>query len=863
MDLLEREDLLVQLDTVLNEVASGKGRLVFISGEAGIGKTSLVESFVANLEKRARVLWGACDALFTPRPLGPLYDIAHQTHGKLLEQLNEEAPRNLIFSSVLAELEKQPPITLAVIEDAHWADEATLDLLKFLGRRVARINALLVVTYRDDEVGADHPLKLVLGDMPPRSVARIRLSPLSQAAVNKLADQAARPVEDIYAITRGNPFFVSEVLAHPETNVPVTVSDAVLSGAARLSHEAREVLEFVSVIPAKAELWLVNDTIGPNATGLEECVTTGILRDDGDAIAFRHELARRAIEDSVAATRRRALHELVLKSLLRQNSETLLARIVHHAAQAGAAAVALEHAPVAAKQAAALGAHREAASHYQTALRFADACTPAQKAHLIESRSYECYLTGQLEEALNERAAALRISLNLGDQLRRGDNLRWMSRLAWSLGRREDAEHYCNEAVTVLESLPAGPELAMAYSNRAQLHMLAQEHGDAVRWGQRAIELAEKLGATETLVHALNNVGSAELFAYQDEGRLKLEERLRLALANGLQDHVGRAYSNIAFITVKNRQCDLAGPYLREGIAYATEHDLCYYELCMVASRSQFHFDQGNWDSAADDAAFVLGHYRVAATTKMVALTVLGHLRLRRGDPGSSPLLAEAKELAMQTRELQRIAPVASALAEFAWLNGDREQVQAEAETVLELAKGHHDPWIQEEFAYWGWRAGELQEKPKSILTPYSLQMMGEWRAAAASWNRLGCPYEAATALADGDERAQREALVIFERLEARPASEKVRQKLRATGARGVPRGPHRSTKENAAGLTSRQAEVLILMVEGLSNSEIANRMFISTRTVDHHVAAIFDKLEVHTRAEAVSVALQTRLLPN
>jgi len=861
MELLEREQFLVELEAILNDVSSGKGRFVLVSGEAGIGKTWLVERFTEAHKKGARVLWGACDALFTPRPLGPLYDIARQTQGNLLALLEEEAPRASIFSAALNEMENGHAPSITVIEDVHWADEATLDLLKFLGRRIHRINSMLLVTYRDDEVGADHPLRLVLGDLSHRSVVRLRLPPLSEAAVEQLAANASRHIEDLYAVTGGNPFFVTEALASKESGVPVTVRDAVLSRAGRLSPAARAALELVSVVPARTEMWLLDDTISPNGYALEECVSAGMLRSDSEAIAFRHELARLAIEDSLTAPRRQSLHHLVLKALLNRGSEALLPRIVHHAAQAGDSAAVLKHAPIAARQAAALNAHRESASHYQTALRYADRLAAEERAALLESRSYECYLTNQSEEALRVRREALEIWKRLGDKRRQGDNLRWMSRLTWFLGRKTEAESHSIEAVAILEDLPPSPELAMAYSNRAQLHMLADEDQEAVRWGSRAIALAEELGTTETLVHALNNVGSAELLAHDEQGRIKLEESLRLALANGFQEHAARALTNLASVAVRDRNYRLASRYLSDGIAYTTEHDLDSWTLYMTAWRARAHFEQGEWDSASDDAGFVLSHYRVSPITKIPALAVLGHVRVRRGDPDAARLLAEARELAMQTKELQRIAPVASARAEIAWLKGDFEQMRDEASFVLNMAKGHDDPWLQGEFAFWVWRVGDAIETQEKIAAPYALQMSRDWRAAAEAWKETGCPYEEAMALADGDESAQLAALEIFERLGAGPAAERLRQTLRATGVRGIPRGPRPSTKENPVGLTNRQMEVLALMTDGFANAEIAHQLFISPKTVDHHVSAILAKLDVHTRAEAVSVALQSGLI--
>jgi DNA-binding CsgD family transcriptional regulator len=217
--------------------------------------------------------------------------------------------------------------------------------------------------------------------------------------------------------------------------------------------------------------------------------------------------------------------------------------------------------------------------------------------------------------------------------------------------------------------------------------------------------------------------------------------------------------------------------------------------------------------------------------------------------------------LASKTGELQRIAPVASARAELAWLNGDLKRLRREATNVLAMAQSRYARWLQGEFAFWLWRAGGPPQTHKGIADPYAFHMSGHWRAAAEAWNEIGCPYEQALALADGDEPAKLAALEIFERLGAGPAKEMLSQTLRANGVRGIRRGPRPSTKENPYGLTKRELEILTLMAQGLANSQISQRLFISSRTVDHHVSAIFAKLEVHSRSEAVAVAFQSGLV--
>ena len=860
MELLERDQFLDTLTATLKDTGVGKGCVVLVSGEAGIGKTSLVERFADQQHNTARVLWGGCEALFTPRPLGPLYDIARQTRGRLLSLLEGEAPRLTIFSAFLDELEHDTSSSVTVIEDVHWADEATLDLLKFLGRRIQRTSSMLVITYRDDEVGTKHPLRFVIGDLPQKSVTRLQLPPLSEEAVVMLARRAGHPVGNLYEITGGNPFFVTEALAgKTQVRAPVTVCDAVLARAARLSPPARAVLELVSVVPARTEMWLLDAVLAPDPSVVEECVGIGIMRAEAGSLSFRHELARIAVEDALSASRRRTLHAEVLKALSERAEAVEVARLVHHADKADDSAAVLRFAPEAARQASALSAHREAASHYETALRYAGALPLSDRADLFEHRSYECYLVHQMEEARQARLSALEIWKQLGRQDRQGDCLRWISRLSHCSSHREEAEQSAVEAVAILEQLPPGRELAMAYGDLSRQHMLRQETDKAIHWGLRACELAERVGATEVLVHALTNVASARGVAGEQEGLDLLEKSFRLSLTHELPDEASRAYENFGYLTVYHRDYEKAMSYLNEGISYTTEQDIDNWTLHILVWRARAYFEQGLWTNANDDVARILGRQSVDPYVTIPAFTVLGHLRVRRGDADASAALDKARDLVPQTGILLHVAPLAAAEAEAAWWRGDIGEAIDELRDGYELAKSKNDSRALDELSFWMWRAGALAA-PSQVDGPFALQIAGDWQSAATNWARIGCPYEEATALADGDEAARFKALEIFERLGAQPAAEALRQKLRATGVR-IPRGPTQATKENPAGLTLRQMEVLALITEGLSNTDIATRLYISPKTVDHHVSAILGRLDAHTRAEASAIAVQRGLI--
>jgi len=864
MSLLERESALETLGGWFAEARAGRGRLVLVGGEAGVGKTTLVNEFALQHRQTARVLWGACDALTTPRPLGPLSDVAPALGGQLDQLLHDEAPREVLFPALLQRLRDTRVVTVLVVEDVHWADEATLDLLRFLARRLGPAATLLVVTYRDDEVGPVHPVQLLAGDLASSAlVRRLRLAPLSRQAVASLAGPRGVDPDGLYERTGGNPFFVTEVLAAGDEAIPATVADAVLGRAARLSPPARQVLDAAAVMAPPVETWLLVEAAGAAPAHLDECVTAGMLQSQAGGVGFRHELARLTVEGALGPGRRADLHGRVLAALLaRGGAAPDPARLAHHADGAGDGPAVLAHAPVAARRAAALGAHREAAAQYARALRFADGLAPAALADLLEHYSYECYLTDQLADAVASRERALGCWRAVADRRREGDTLRWLSRLAWFEGRNVDAERAGREAVELLEGLAPGPELAMGYSNLSQLRMLAGNTEEAVAWGGRAIELADSLGQTEILVHALNNVGTAEMQASRPVGLPRLEQSLALARDHGLEEHVARAYTNLAWECLDHRDYVLASRYHDQGIRYCTEHDLDTWRLYLLASQARANFEQGRWTEATRTVEIVLSDPRTAPVGRINALAVLGRLRARRGDPGVWPPLDEALALATVTGELQRLGPVAVARAEAAWLQGDPAAARGMVEDALDRAERTDGyAWLAGELAFWLWRLGgpdrlSTAALPDGVAEPFALQMAGDRAAAADRWRALGCPYEAAAALAESDQEPQlRAALAELERLGARPLAALVARRLRELGVRAVARGPRRATRANPANLTARELEVLRLLVAGRSNRQIAEQLFISNKTASVHVTNLLSKLDVHSRLEAAALA--------
>jgi DNA-binding CsgD family transcriptional regulator/tetratricopeptide (TPR) repeat protein len=856
--LLERASFLSLLDECFVDAAErGSGRLVLVGGEAGVGKTVLVRSFCDRHRRATRVLSGGCEALFTPRPLGPLADVAAETGGELAALVERGGRPYLVLAELLRELRGLGP-AIVVLEDLHWSDEATLDVVRLLCRRVEAVPALVVATFRDDELGPTHPLRLLLGELSSAAaVRRLQLPPLSQAAVAELAGPYGVDAELLFRQTGGNPFFVTEVLAAGRAEIPPTVRDAVLARAGRLGESARSLLEAVAIVPPQVELWLLERLAGDDLPFLDACLESGMLRHEERLVGFRHELARLAVEESIPPHRRVELHRAAVRALARPPGGIAdLARLAHHAEAAGDAKAVLGYAPAAADRAALVGAHREAAAQYALAVRFAGALAPVRRVELLERASYAHYLTEQLEESLEMRRQALECRRELGDRRGEGDSLRWLARLSWCVGRGAEAEAAALQAVALLERLPPGRELAMAYATVAQLRMINEDNDEAIAWGTRAIDLAERLGDAETLAHALTSVGAAQARLGLREGIASLKRSVAVARAAGSDEHIIRALSNLGASAVEQRLYAEAEQAAREGLDRLSELDLTSWTGHLLASRAQAELEQGRWGEAAESAEQVLRQPRTLALARLMALRVVGLVRARRGDPEPWPPLNEARAIA-PPGELQQVAPVATARAEAALLEGRPDAVQGETGEALALARRHRNPWLLGELACLRRRAGIDEPVPDGVAEPFALQLGGEPERAAEAWTALGCPYEAATALADSDrEDALRRALAEYQRLGARPAAAALTRRLRERTARG----PRPSTKRNPADLTAREVEVLVLVAEGLRNADVAARLVVSEKTVDHHVSAILRKLGVRSRAEASVAAVRLGL---
>jgi DNA-binding CsgD family transcriptional regulator len=862
LDLLEREEPRGRLEAALASARRGQGRVVSVEGEAGIGKTSLVLSFVDAHRGDARVWMGGCEQLTTPEPLGPLRDIARESQGRFA--VSGAGPL-ATYEALLRLLTGGRGPALLVIEDIHWADDATLDLLRYLGRRIRAAPVLVLASFRHDEPASQGRLAQVWSDMPRDTRERIELSPLTLAAVETLAQPAGGSAAAVFQATGGNPFHVTEYLASGGEGVPRSVQEATLSRADRLSPRARRTLDGASLFPRRIDestLRVIADD--PDLAGVEECLRVGMLEARDGQLAFRHELARRAVRDAISPLRARELHAQAL-ALLKTRNDARAAETAHHAEQAGETEDLVEYSIRAADEAAQLGAHREAVAHLEKALAHGT-LSPTRRADLLERQAQAGEACGAFETAMAAIEHAIAIRRRAGEPLALGDALRIASRLHWQCGQAQLGEACADEALAILRRHENGPQFAMALAATAQLHMVAGRHAPCIAVGTEALDRAEALGRDDIYLHALTSVVTARCYTDLAGGLPQLWAAVDEAHRRGQPDALPRLYTCITYMSAHDRRYDGLPAILQAGIEAAEARENAPLAAYMRGVAATALFDQGRLEEAVAEAEGVLHGPYPRGITLFPTLAVLSRARVRLGRPEGG-LLEQARALPPDRKDLMRIVPLALADAEAHWLGETRPDALANLrDAYANLLEDWTELWSFGDVLLWLTVLGEAGPWPEAVLAELSpehrLHAEGRWREAADAWAKKGCPYEQALALSAGGEADQREALAIFDALGAAPAAGKLRRDLRAAGVRSVPVGPRSARKADSAGLTRRQGEVLELLGEGLSNAEIAERLKTSPKTVEHHVGAILAAFDAPSRLRAVQIAREQGRLP-
>ncbi|MGO4257766.1 ATP-binding protein [Marmoricola sp. RAF53] len=847
MELLERSPFLEALDGYAHDAVSGAGRLVLVTGEAGIGKTSLVDEFRAT-RPDLDWHWSACDGGFTPRPLGPLHEIAGSTGGRLRELCSADADRNELFAAVTDFLATSARPTGLVVEDLHWADQATLDWLAHLSRRLDGLPALVLATYREDEPG-DDLLAEVMGRIAThRGTRRIALPRLSPDAVRRLAPAA--DADDLHALTGGNPFYLGEVLALGADAVPPSVADVVRARVRRHSPPAQRILAGAAVLGRPVQAARLAQVTGVPVEHVDECVTSGTLVAAERALGFRHELTRRAVERDVPQGQATEIHRIALLTLEQEGADA--AELTHHAVGAGDTAAILRYAPAAGRDAAEASAHREAIIQYRRALEYADLLDRAEVADLEEAIAESLSACDHWAEAEPHWKRAITLRRELGGDADLSRCLRRYGVCLWRLCRTEECREVEAECFELMRDADDSVERALAMYSRGNSEDATRD--ERHRCFEECARIAKDLDDDSLIGRAM--LGSA--FVDAAGGTIDfalLEEGLEHALRADDSYLAACIHTNLYEGSIDVLRLDAYADRYEAWLAYALDHEQHTYSVCMRGSRVTELMRRGRNQEAIGLALAVLEE-TISPINRMHVSIGLTEAGFRTGRPEARDWLERAWELGAGNDETFWVLQIATAAAQGAWLTGDPGLVD---QRVLDAYRrgSTNDPWIQGELSGWLRRLGHQVEVDDRFPPPFSLEQAGDHAGAAEVWRALGCPFEEAVALTwSGGSGARLRALEIFAGIGAAPAAQRVRGLLAADGVR-VPaqRGPRAATAAHPAGLTTREAEVLDLIAEHLTNAEIAERLVLSPRTVDHHVSAILGKLGVSSRAEAAQLA--------
>ncbi|MGD9996466.1 MAG: AAA family ATPase [Ilumatobacteraceae bacterium] len=858
MALLERDEQCAGIGDRWDRACSGSGGLVVVTGEPGAGKTSLVQAFVQQLDGDVPVLWGACDPLSTPRPLGPLHDVAHQLDGDTRDALRDAGQPHEIFAAVHRYLSTHPCVL--VVDDLHWADQGTVDLLRFLLRRVGSTRTLLIGTVRDDEIDVSHPMRGLLGDVARSADAiTLRMEPLSVRAIAAMAEGLPIDPRRIEQLTGGNPFFVNEMLVHSGDDLPRSVRDAILSRTADLDGSAWDVLHLLAcAAEAIPDHLLPSLRVGLPA--LRDLDRAGLTRRGARGVAFRHDLCRLAITTTLPPGADAAIHQRMIDAFERTAGADP-AVLVHHSLGAGDRDRVSRYAVQAARSAARSGAHTQAAAFYRIALHQGAAMGPAEEASLLEALAAESYLIDQLEHAIVASERAMQLRALAGDSAGVSANHHSLAVYEWYNANRALADRHVIDAITALDAGDGGPgadgliHLGHALAMEAFLAVHSNDVPLASRSIARAAEIATRTGDRMLSVRTGLIDNMSGVLVGDERARVKVLDILGSA-SEHFDEVYSSGYSHLTYLDVEQRRLDQAAELLAVSLPLTVERDLPICRVWQLGSRGRLELLTGDWEASLSDANTVLDGPSAPLARTWPHL-IRGLIELRRTGGGADDLHA-AWTLVQRYGELIRLLPACAALVERAWLTGDGMDHLDVARELLDTPPPPGVEWARGDLAVWMRRVDPSIEilHPESLAEPYRLQLAGDHSAAAGCWQSLSAPYEQALALVEtGDLADARAGLDLLDRLGADAVAAKVRLDLRTRGITAVPARRRTTTLGNHAGLTTRELEVLQELAAGLTNSEIAERLYISRKTADHHVSAIITKLHVSNRREAVRAA--------
>lgn len=852
---VEREEQCGALQQAIRSACRGCGSVALLLGEAGIGKTALINAALAELPSDVLLLRGGCDDLRARGPLGPIREALAAAGADDLERASYGQPHEFWLDLTRALAGDRP--TILVVEDLQWADEASLDVLSYLARRVERMPVLIIGSYREAEVGSGHPLHRWLASIASHPM-QLRLPPLTLAGVEALCEGSGWDPAALFDLSGGIPFYVLGALsASMDSPLTDTVAAAVAARLDVLPPRTRVLLERMSVWPGVLRHEQAEDLLGHGLSEILSAEACGFIVTDHDGMRFGNEMTRLAILAQAPRFRRRAdAREAV--ELLKPRGEAELPRLIQLAVTGDDDSTVVELAHRAARIAADRGDTLAAIACYEAGLAQQRWLGQSELAALVYDYAGELQKTDRFDRAIDSARWAVDLCRELADPLGEARARVRLSQYLFLNGSPQAARDAAARALVLARGVD--PPLVSEALAALGIALAQDRAASAMPVLDRARVLADLAGRGADRATCMN-------YQAQYDPQLTLSARIDLlnrsievARCDDAGAEVTRGQAALAELLLRFARYDELDRLLQVALPYAREHG-CRSELLILQVCQAFlSLHRGQWASAEQTLRQIQQQGPAPSIVADFSSAAYGRLLARRGNPEAATTLRDCWERACAHRWLPALGQAATGLAEWGWLTGDTAQLV----TILRAWEEHADRPGAESFdaelRRFGQLAGiDVPERPGAgalAATPWGPALAGRRREAAHRWQKLGDHYQAALELADsGDERAMLRAWQALDQMGAAEAARQVRRRLQAQGTRSIPRGPRPGTRNNPGGLTDRQLEVARLLAQALTNGEIAARLMVSERTVDHHVSSILAKLGLTTRRGVVTMS--------
>lgn len=859
--LVEREDDLDVLLAAYEAATAGSGSTVVVCGSAGMGKTTLVRAFLDRAEG-ATVFLGGCDDLIAPRSFGPFRDMA-RTNGLLADELVRDPNREDLLDGLFDVLNRPTRPAVMVVEDAHWADDASIDVLRYLARRIVDLHAVLIVTLRDREVDRSHPVRNLLAGPTSAAPTRISLRPLSVEAVAGLvrslrADgvESGFDPRSLHEVSGGNPFLVDQLLSSGPGDATRSARETLVARAERLSPDGQAVLQILSVLPEGADPTMARMLFGDLAGALHQAEGSGLLASTTDRIRFRHELGRTAIVESMSFGERMAATNQVLDALIDTGADPSL--LVHLSRSAGDGRRATRFALDVLDGGLAPANHREVWKLTRIALECTTDLTAERMAALHLAAAAAGRSTNHHTEAVRHAEKGVELLIENGG----AEGALASAWLELATARAATGDHHqastaLYRAKELLDQGPATEESALCNTLLAASALVSGDIAGAVERAGESVALADANGWTQAAVYALGLRGIALGGPVSPQGLDDFHRAIRLGAKHGPANRHAANLHNLSVLHLRNAEAAKAEELIDEAERYSREHGLDNMVFHCNVQRANILIQQGRTAEAETLVDQSLEQATDPGSIRASAEAALARIWARRGDPEASELVDRCWTEAVATGEIQKIGVAGITRLEYLWLQGDDDSLRPFAQHLVGLGQRHDHHRLRADALRMLQRLGEPVEPFDGCPAPLAAALAGDHRLAAERWAEAGQPYEQALELVESSDASLAfEGLRLLDRAGATRAADLVRQRLRSRGLQGVPRGPRRSSDGAVPILTDRQLDVLRLVADGLTNQQIADELFVARRTVDNHVSAILSRLGVEGRHEAVDEAV-------